>query len=173
MATPAGGHYEGMPQLDPVFMPNLVFWLVVTLVVIYLILNRVALPRIAGIIDDRRTAIANDLDKASELKVRAEEAEAGYQQSLKDARAEAQRIVAEAKAEIQGDLDTAIAKADAEIAAKAAESAKRVKEIQATAMDNIAEVAKATAAELVSAVSPVSAPAGDVDKAIASLMKGS
>ena len=43
MATPAGGHYEGMPQLDPAFMPNLIFWLVLTMLAIYWILSRIAL----------------------------------------------------------------------------------------------------------------------------------
>ena len=37
----------GMPQLCGEWMGNQVFWLLVTLVAIYLILSRVALPRIA------------------------------------------------------------------------------------------------------------------------------
>ncbi len=43
----------GMPQLDFATFPNQIFWLVVTLVVIYLILNKVALPRIASVLADR------------------------------------------------------------------------------------------------------------------------
>ena len=40
----------GMPQLDFSTFPNQIFWLVVTLIVMYLILSRVALPRIASIL---------------------------------------------------------------------------------------------------------------------------
>ncbi|MGB1643236.1 MAG: F0F1 ATP synthase subunit B', partial [Paracoccaceae bacterium] len=43
----------GMPQLDFSTFGNQIFWLVVTLVVIYLILSRVALPRIAGVLAER------------------------------------------------------------------------------------------------------------------------
>ena len=42
-----------MPQLDFSTFPNQIFWLVVTLVVIYLVLSRVALPRIGGILAER------------------------------------------------------------------------------------------------------------------------
>ena len=54
--------------------------------------------------------------------------------ALADARSEAHRIVAEAKADIQADLNVAIAKADAQIAAKSAESEKAIAEIRAGAM---------------------------------------
>src|SRR3989338_7675403 len=38
----------GMPQLDFSTFPNQIFWLVVTLLVIYFVLSRIALPRIGG-----------------------------------------------------------------------------------------------------------------------------
>ncbi len=47
----------GMPQLDFGHFPNQIFWLVVTLVVIYLILSRVALPRIGSILAQRQGTI--------------------------------------------------------------------------------------------------------------------
>jgi F-type H+-transporting ATPase subunit b len=37
----------GMPQLCADWMPNQIFWLLVTLVVIYFVLSKIALPRIA------------------------------------------------------------------------------------------------------------------------------
>ena len=172
MAAPKGGHYEGMPQLDPAFMPNLVFWLVVTMIVIYYLLDKIALPRIAGIIEDRQTTIANDLDAAAELRDKAEAAEAAYEQALKDARAEAQGIAADARAEIQKDLDAAIAKADAEIAARASESEAKITEIKANALTAVESVAEETAMDLVKAVSPDGAKAADVKKAVQALMKG-
>lgn len=171
MATPAGGHYEGMPQLDTAFAGNLIFWLILTMAAIYWILNRIALPRISGIIDDRRTAIANDLDMAAELKEKAGEAEAAYEQALKDARAEAQRIAAETKAEIQTELDAAVAKADAEIAAKAAESQARIEEVRAGALASVEAVASEAAADIVGAVSPVKGSTASVADAISAILK--
>ena len=112
------GSAIGMPQLCFDWFPNQIFWLVITLVVIFLVLSRVALPRIAAILAERQGTITNDLAAAEDLKAKAVEAEEAYNKALADARAEAGRIVAATKAEIQGELDDAIAKADAEIAAK-------------------------------------------------------
>lgn len=142
----------GMPQLDFSTWGNQIFWLVVTLVVIYMVLSKVALPRIAAILAERQGTITNDIATAEDLKAKAQDAEAAYDKALIDARAEAQRIVAEAKAEIQSDLDVAISKADAEIAAKAAESEKAIAEIRAGADEAIKQVATDTAQEIVSAM---------------------
>jgi len=161
----------GMPQLDFASYPNQIFWLVVTLVVIYLILSKVALPRIASVLAERQGTITNDIAAAEELKLKAEEAEAAYNQALADARAEAGRIVAEAKAEIQADLDVAISKADAEIGAKAAESEKAIAEIRDGALESVKIVAKDVAADIVASMGG-SADAKTVDAAIAAQMKG-
>ena len=116
------GSAIGMPQLCFDWWGNQIFWLVITLVVIYLVLSRVALPRIAAVLAERQGTITNDIAAAEDLKVKAQHAEAAYDKALIDARAEAQRIVAEAKADIQKDLDVAIAKADKEISAKSAKA---------------------------------------------------
>ncbi len=171
MAAPKGGHYEGMPQLDPTFMPNLIFWLIITLIAVYFLLSRIALPRIGGIIEDRQTAIQNDLDQAAELKQKAEGAMATYEQALTDARAEAQTIAAQTRAEIQKELDVAIAKADAEIAAKAVESEARIGTIRASAMANVEEVAKDVSGDITNALAPKTGTKTDLNKAIAAILK--
>jgi len=161
----------GMPQLDFSTFPNQIFWLVVTLVVIYLILNKIALPRIASVLADRQGTITGDIASAEDFKHRAEEAEEAYNKALADARVEAARIVAEAKAEIQIDLDAAIAKADAEIAVKAAESEKAIAEIRSGAMKSIEAVARDTAKEIVSAMG-AKADAKSLNAAISAEIKG-
>ena len=94
-----------------------------------------------------------------------------YDKALIDARAEAQQIIAAAKADIQADLDKAIAKADAEIAAKSAESEKAISEIRASAMENVEAVAKDTAGAIVAAVGG-SADAKTISAAVDARMKG-
>lgn len=171
----AGAAHEaakaGMPQLDFSTFPNQIFWLLVTLSVIYFVLSRVALPRIGGTIANRKGTITADLSAAEELKQKAVAAEAAYNEALASARAEAGKIVAAAKADIQADLNKAIAKADAEIAAKSAESAKRIDEIRAGAVAAVETVAKDTAAELV-AVLGGTADASAISAAVSARMKG-
>lgn len=165
------GSAIGMPQLCFEWFPNQIFWLVVTLVVIFLVLSRIALPRIASVLAERQGTITNDISAADRLKAKAVEAEEAYNQALADARIEAQKIVAEAKADIQADLDVATAKADAEISAKAAESEKAITAIRDSAMQNVEAVAKDTAAAIVTALGGKS-DQKSVDAAVTARMKG-
>lgn len=153
-ADAAHGAGPGMPQLDFATFPNQIFWLVVTLLAIYFILSRVALPRIASVLAERQGTLTNDLAAAEDLKRQAVEAEDAYNKALADARAEAQKIAEETRGVIQGQLNEAIAKADAEISAKAAESETRIAEIQAGAMDSVEEVARDVAGAIVGAIAP-------------------
>jgi F-type H+-transporting ATPase subunit b len=163
----------GMPQLDFATFPNQIFWLVVTLVAIYFILSRVALPRIASVLAERQGTLTNDLAAAEDLKRQAVEAEDAYNKALADARAEAQKIAEETRAGIQAELNDAIARADAEIAAKSAESEARIAEIQAGAIQSIEEVARDVAADVVSAVAPgQSVDADTLAAAVAERVKG-
>lgn len=165
------GSAIGMPQLCADWIPNQVFWLLVALVAIYFLLSRIALPRIASVLAERSGTITNDLAAAEELKLKAQEAEAAYEQALKDARAEAAKIVAETKAEIQKDLDAELAKADAQIAEKTAESEKAIAEIRDGAVKSVTEVATDTAKEIVGALGGT-ADATSVTTAVAARMKG-
>ncbi|MDM7255066.1 MAG: F0F1 ATP synthase subunit B' [Paracoccus sp. (in: a-proteobacteria)] len=162
----------GMPQLDFSTFPNQIFWLLVTLALIYWVLSRIALPRIGGVIADRQGAITGDLMAAEEFKQKAKEAEAGYEKALADARGEANKIVAANRAEIQKELDAAIAHADAEIAARTAESEKKIGAIRASALEDARTVARDVTGELVSAMGG-SADAAAVQAAVdARLAKG-
>lgn len=175
MATETHGAEEaasgGLPQLDFSTFPNQIFWLLVTLVAIYLILSRIALPRIGTVLAERAGTITNDIAMAEELKLKAQEAEGAYNKALADARSEAQKIIAEAKAEIQAELDEATAKADAEIAARAAESEARINEIRAGALAAVKDVANEAARDIVAALGS-KADAGSVAAAVDSRIKG-
>ena len=167
----AGGSALGMPQLCADWMPNQIFWLLVTLIAIYFVMSRIALPRIGAVLAERSGTITNDIAAAEELKNKAAEAEAAYDQALLDARAEAQKIVAEAKAEMQVELDVALQKADAQIAAKTAESEAAIGEIRAGAVKSVTAVAKDTAKELVVALGGT-VDAKTITAAVTARMKG-
>ena len=161
----------GMPQLDFSTWDNQIFWLVLALIAIYMILSRVALPRIAAILAERQGTISNDIAAAEDLKSKAADAEAAYDKALVDARAEAQNIIGKSKADMQADLDKAIAKADDQIAAKSAESEKAISEIRAGSLENVKAVAKDTVKEIVSAMGG-KADAKTITAAVTSRMKG-
>lgn len=161
----------GMPQLDITTFGNQIFWLVIALLAIYFVLSRIALPRIAAILAERQGTITNAIASAEDLKAKAAQAEEAYHKALADARAEAQTIAAKTRADIQADLDDAIAKADAEIGAKAAESEAAISEIRAGAIENVKDVAKDTAEAIVAAMGG-KADSKTVADAVNTQMKG-
>ncbi len=161
----AGG--AGMPQLDFTTFPSQIFWLVVSLVALYYILSRVALPRIAGVIEERHDAIEDDLDRAAEFKRRAAEAEAAYEAALAEAKRKANEIAAEARAQIQKEVAAATAKAEAEIAAQSAESEKRIQEIRDSALASVEIVANDAAQALVETIAPGAGDEAAVKAAVA------
>ena len=77
----------GMPQLNFESYGSQIFWLVVSLVVLFFVLKTIALPQIASGIEERSDAIEDDLDRAAEFRKKAEEAEAAYDAALLEARA--------------------------------------------------------------------------------------
>ena len=64
--VPAGGNV--FPPFDKTTFPSQLFWLAFTFVILYLLMARVALPRIAAIIEKRKGQIDDDLADASRVK---------------------------------------------------------------------------------------------------------
>ena len=161
---------SGMPQLDFTTFANQIFWLIVTLLILYFILSRIVIPRIADVLAERRGTISNDIAAAEELKVKAEEAEAAYNLALADARIEAAKIIEVTKTEMKDELRSAIAEADKEIFEKITSSEKQIAEIRASAMDKVEQIAKTVAAEIVISIGG-DAQNNIIEKAIAKEMK--
>ncbi len=144
----------GMPQLDFATFDNQIFWLVLTLLAIYFVLSKIALPRISSVIAERQGTLTNDLATAEDLKRQAAKAEENYNTALSNARSEAQAIGQQTRDDIQAQLQVEIDKADAEIAARAAEGEARIAEIEAGALATAEEVARDVAGEIVRALAP-------------------
>src|SRR5262245_48165186 len=94
------GHKKVFPPLDPSsFVPQL-FWLAVAFGLLYLLVKRVALPRVGDVIEERRERIDRDLAKAENLKSETEQALASYERALGEARAEASAIAKDMHAKL-------------------------------------------------------------------------
>ena len=80
-----------MPQLDfTTFIPQL-FWLFISLSVLYLMLSRIALPRISDVIEERKDTITDDLDEAKALSIEAESVVEDLRVKLEEAKAQSQK----------------------------------------------------------------------------------
>jgi F-type H+-transporting ATPase subunit b len=126
-----------MPQLDiSTFTPQLV-WLAIWFVVLYLLMAKLALPRIARAMEARRRRREDDLARAAQLKAEADAASAAYQKTLAEARAQAQSMIKEMSDRLAADA-AARQRALAATLAEQIEAAER--RIAATKEQALAEV---------------------------------
>ena len=130
-----------MPQLDLSTFPPQLAWLLITFLALYLVVWKVAMPRIVDIRDSRQQRIEDDLGKAETLREEAKIVLAALEKSHADAAAEAQGIhrdmaqsIAEARAKLQD--ETAVRLSEETQVAEG-----RIAEEQAAAQGTIPEVA--------------------------------
>ncbi len=93
---PGGGKKDFPPFQKDTFASQLV-WLVLIFGVLYLLMSRVALPRIGAIMAARQTSIEADLAEARRLKEESDAAIAAYEKALADARSRAQALANETR----------------------------------------------------------------------------
>lgn len=122
-----------MPQFDFAIFPSQVFWLVVTFGVLYLLLARLALPKIADALETRQRKIDDDLERATEIEQQAKEVMAAYEAALDKARDEALSVVRKSSEEtalagearqqaLSGKLADEVAAAEARVGAAKSEA---------------------------------------------------
>jgi F-type H+-transporting ATPase subunit b len=135
--TPQHEKSGGMPQLEFADFPPQLIWLAITFVVLLILMSKVALPRVAGAIEQRDARIKGDLDRAERVKIDADAALAAYQKTMADARAKA-----------QGELRQAQAAAAAETAQRESAFAQQLAQRTKAAEDSIAAAKARAVADL-------------------------
>ncbi|HSM19715.1 MAG TPA: ATP F0F1 synthase subunit B [Hyphomicrobiales bacterium] len=138
-----------MPQLDFSSWPPQLIWLAITFGVLYLLMARIALPRIATVLEQRRDRIAADLAEAARLKQETEDALNAYEAALAEARSKAHAIAAETRDKLNAELDEESAKVEKQLAAKTAEAEERIDAMKQKALGEVDEAATETAEEIV------------------------
>jgi F-type H+-transporting ATPase subunit b len=164
-----GGHPSAFPPMDASTFPSQIFWLVVFFGLLYLLMSRLALPKMAAVLEKRHRTIEGDLAKATALKNETEAAIQAYEKALADARAKAQGIAAETRAKMNAEIEAERSALDSKIAAKTAGAEQSIAAAKAQAMQDVAEVAAETAAEIVSELTGASVSKAEAAKAIAGL----
>lgn len=143
------GH-TAFPPFDSSTFGSQLIWLALTFGALYLLMSRIALPRIGEILEVRRDRIESDLAEAERMRQKTDEALATYEQALADARSRAQGIAEETRAKVRAELEAKRGKVEADLAKKVAEAEARIQETKAEALGNVGEIATDTAQSLVS-----------------------
>lgn len=160
-----------MPQLNPLDWAPQLIWLAITFGVLYVLMLKIALPRIGSVIEKRAAKIAGDLKAAEKAKRDTEEALAGYEQALAEAKQKAHAIIEEGRAKLKAETDAERAKLDQELAAKSAEAAARIEKATEAAMKDINSVATDAAADIVRQLIGVAPSKADLERAVTAARK--
>jgi F-type H+-transporting ATPase subunit b len=100
-----GGHKAPFPPFEKDTFASQLVSLVIAFVALYLIVSRIALPRVGGVLDERQNAIEGDLAEAQNLKEASDAALKAYESELAAARSRAQAISAETREKLNAAAD--------------------------------------------------------------------
>ncbi|KAB2919520.1 MAG: F0F1 ATP synthase subunit B [Hyphomicrobiaceae bacterium] len=160
------GHAKVFPPLDPgTFAPQLI-WLALTFGLLYLILSRVALPRVGEVIEERSDRIKRDLGQAEKLKEETEQALAAYEQALAEARGKANAIAKSMRDNLTAEVDKERAKVEALIAQKLTEAEARIAQTKSKALASVNDIATDIAGAIVTKLTGAEVSKEEVQKAL-------
>ncbi|WP_022727618.1 F0F1 ATP synthase subunit B family protein [Fodinicurvata sediminis] len=136
----------GLPQISQVdTYASQIFWLFVTFGLLYIVMSRVALPRIGDVIEERRDKIDDDLMRAETIRSEAEDVLAEYEKALSVAREEATGILQKASDEAKAKMDERHEAFSQELAERTREAEERIGAAKTEALKDLASVAADTA----------------------------
>ena len=166
-AVPDGAaHAKVFPPLDrATFVPQLV-WLAIAFGLLYLLLSRVALPRVGEVIEERADRIRRDLEQAEKLKAETAGALAAYEQALAEARGKAGGIIKTMRDGLTAEVDKERARVEAQIAQKVAEAEARIEQTKSRALASVNDIATETAGAIVKKLIDADVSKDELQKAL-------
>lgn len=168
--APSGPKGAFPPFQRDTFASQLV-WLAVFFVLLYVMMSRVAIPRIDGIMQARSGRIDDDLAEAKRLKDQSDAALAAYEKSLADARTRAQALAGETRDKLAAEAEVTRKKLEAELNEKLATAESSIAATKTAAMANVRNIAVDTAGSIVERlIGQAPAPAA-VESAVADILK--
>jgi F-type H+-transporting ATPase subunit b len=145
----AASNGGGLPQINPdVFAPQLV-WLVLTFALLYLLMSRVVIPRIGGVIEERKNRIARDLAEAERLKTETSQAIEAYEQAISEAKGSAHKIAQGTRDKLKSEVDAERARIEKELTDKSVAAEGRIGKAKADALAQVGGIAAETAESII------------------------
>jgi F-type H+-transporting ATPase subunit b len=169
--TEAPEGHGGFPPFQSQHFPSQLLWLALTFILLYVLMSRIALPRIGSIIEDRSKRIAEDLSAAQRHKEQADAAHAAYEKALADARGRAQSIANATRERQASEAEATQKRLEAQLHEKLAAADQSIAGTRTAAMANVRTIAADAASAIVErligktpAEQDVAAAVGDVVK---------
>ncbi len=168
-----GGHGGGaFPPFDPSTFASQLVSLVIAFVALYLIVSRIALPKVGNVLEARQKAIDGDLASAQKLRDQSDAALKAYESELAAARARAQAIGSETREKLNAAAEAERKTLEERLAAKLSEAEKTIASTRASAMSNVRGIAADAASAIVQQLTGKTPDANAVTTAVDASLKG-
>ena len=145
--APAG--HPKFPPFESEYFPSQLVWLTITFVLLYTLMSRIALPRIAAIMAERSKVIGDDLAAAERFKEQSNAAAAAYEKSLADARTRAQAIASATREQQARETEDLHKRLEAQLHERLAAAEQSIAKSRGAAMSNVKSIAAETASAIV------------------------
>src|SRR5215475_12705924 len=167
-----GGHDSGFPPFESSTFASQLVSLVIAFVALYIIVSRIALPRVGAVIDARQNKIEGDLGEAQKLKDESESALKAYEADLATARSKAQAIGAETREKLNAASEAERKSLEDTLSVRLTEAEKTIAATRATAMGNVRGIAADAAAAIVQRLTGSAPDSNAVASAVDASLKG-
>ena len=167
-----GGHKAPFPPFQKDTFASQLVSLLIAFVALYLIVSRIALPRVGSLLDERQNAIEGDLAEAQKLKDESDAALKAYESELAAARARAQAISAETREKLGAASEIERKGLEERLSHKLAEAEKTIAATREAAMKNVRGIAAEAAAAIVQQLTGVPPDDKSVRSAVDASLKG-
>jgi len=167
-----GGHKAPFPPFQKDTFASQLVSLLIAFVALYVIVSRVALPRVGGVIDARQNAIDGDVAAAQKLKDESDAALKAYESELAAARSRAQAIGTETREKLNAAAEVERKSLEDQLATKLAAAEKTIAETRESAMTNVRGIASDAAAAIVQQLTGKKPDARSLKSAVDASLKG-
>ena len=167
-----GGHGGAFPPFDSSTFASQLVSLAIAFVALYLIVSRIALPRVGSVIDARQNAIEGDLAAAQKLKDESDAALKAYESELAAARARAQAISNETREKLNAASEAERKKLEEKLSGKLADAEEQIAGTREAAMRNVRGIAADAAGAIVQRLTGMLPDGKTVNSAVDASLKG-
>ena len=166
------GHKEPFPPFNGETFASQLFWLAICFVFLFVMMWKVALPRIGAIIDSRQKNIDDDLAAAAKFKADSEAAIAAYEKALADARSKAHALANETRDKQAAEAEATRKRLEGELNVKLADAEKTIAVTKQAAMANVRSIAADATKAIVERLTGKAPADSAVDAAVSDALKG-
>jgi F-type H+-transporting ATPase subunit b len=167
-----GGHKAPFPPFQKDTFASQLVSLLVAFVALYLIVSRIALPRVGSLLDERQNKIEGDLATAQKLRDESDAALKAYESELASARSRAQAIGAETREKLNAASEAERKTLEERLSVKLAEAEKTIAATREAAMSNVRSIASDAAIAIVQRLTGVAPDRRAANKAVDATLKG-